>query len=110
MVKSILTKNKNMKNISILVTSILILGLTSCNYDKRLQEQERDLIANFIKANNITVTPTASGLYYIEQVLGEGPLPADYDSVYVHYKTLLLSGQLLDESTEGEPLGFITGF
>lgn len=109
MKKTILTKNRNMKNVALVLTSILFLGLTSCNFDKRMQEQEKDLIANFIQANNITVAPTESGLYFIEELVGEGPMPEDYDSVYVHYRTLLLSGQLIDESTGGDPFGFIIG-
>ncbi len=105
-----MTRMRNMKHVAILLTSILFIGLTSCNFDKRLQEQEKDLITNFIQANNITVAPTESGLYYIETLLGDGPMAEDFDSVYVHYRTLLLSGQILDESyDDGQPWGLILG-
>jgi len=109
MEKSNLIKHMSTRVVLLTTISILILGLTSCDYEKKLIEAEKDLIASFIKNNGITVAPTASGLYYIETLLGDGPMVEDLDSVYIHYKTLLLSGQILDESTGGDPYGYIAG-
>jgi len=110
MEKSVLTKRRNVKNSVLLIAPFIALLSTSCNFDKQLQEQEREMIAGFIQRNNITVAPTASGLYYIETLPGEGPMASDYDSVYINYKTILLSGQIIDQSAVNEPFGFIIGF
>jgi FKBP-type peptidyl-prolyl cis-trans isomerase len=109
MEKSVLTMRGNFRSSVLLIAPFILLFSTSCNFDKKLQEQEQEMIASFIKRNNITVAPTATGLYYIETLLGDGPMASDYDSVYVNYKTILLSGQLIDQSEVNKPYGFIIG-
>ena len=55
-------------------------------------DKEKELINQYVTENNITVTPTVSGLYYIETKKGKGTSPSEGQTCYVHYK-----GMLLDE-------------
>lgn len=64
----------------------------------KLQSQEAVTIANYIKENNITVAPTASGLYFIETAKGTGEQAASGDKVKVHYHGTLLDGTKFDSS------------
>ncbi len=64
----------------------------------KLQDQEAITIAKYIKDNNVTVAPTASGLYYIETAEGTGEQAASGDKVKVHYHGTLLDGTKFDSS------------
>jgi len=75
--------------------------------EKTYQTQEKVSIANYIKENNVTVAPTASGLYYIETAEGTGVQAGSGDKVKVHYKGTLLDGTKFDASYDrGEPFEF----
>jgi peptidylprolyl isomerase len=66
--------------------------------------------ASYIKKNNITAKPTASGLYYIETKAGSGEQAASGKTVKVHYTGTLLNGQKFDSSVDrGEPIEFVLG-
>jgi FKBP-type peptidyl-prolyl cis-trans isomerase len=66
--------------------------------------------ASYIKKNNITVKPTASGLYYIETRAGSGEQAVSGKTVKVHYTGTLLNGQKFDSSVDrGEPIEFVLG-
>lgn len=98
---------------------------TKAQYDKereneqRLAEAEKEkaktrelgVLANYIKSNNITVKPTASGLYYIETLAGTGEKPVAGKKVKVHYTgTLLADGKKFDSSVDrGQPFEFVLG-
>lgn len=93
----------------VLIITVLLAGLTSCSLDNKMQEQEEELIAAFIKNNNVTVEPNESGLYYIETLAGTGPAPVTNDTVGVYFKVYFLTGVLLGEVVTGEPFDFIVG-
>ncbi len=65
---------------------------------------EQELLDAFIEQNQITAEPTGSGLYFIEEVQGTGDIPADNQSVTLHYKGLFLDGRVFDESESDKPL------
>ncbi len=50
-------------------------------------------IEKYIKAKGITVAPTASGLYFIEDTKGYGPKPGPKDYVKLHYRVSTLEGK-----------------
>lgn len=86
--------------------------------EERLQQQQAEQrkanekmnIQNYLKENNLDATPTASGLYYIEQVKGDGPKPQPGNTVKVHYTGTLLNGNKFDSSVDrGEPFEFTLG-
>jgi len=67
-------------------------------------EKEPTLIQQYIKANNITVKPNGSGLYYIEKVKGKGAKAMAGKKVKVHYTGKLFSGKVFDSSLERKPV------
>lgn len=79
--------------------------------NKRRELDEPSRIRQYVKENNITVTPSESGLYYIELRKGEGPLAQAGDSVWVHYKLYSIEGKLLESSYDAnnEPFRFPLG-
>jgi FKBP-type peptidyl-prolyl cis-trans isomerase FkpA len=91
------------------VSLLLVAGLSSCSIDKKLEKEEQELIRSYIATNNITVEPTATGLYYIESLSGGGNMPVDGDTVLVSYKTMFLSGYVIDASPAGQPYKFKLG-
>lgn len=75
--------------------------------EAQLQTQENITIANYIKENKITVSPSESGLYYIETAQGTGEQPVAGDKVKVHYHGTLLDGTKFDSSYDrGTPFEF----
>ncbi|HNZ68293.1 MAG: FKBP-type peptidyl-prolyl cis-trans isomerase [Bacteroidota bacterium] len=93
---------------------ILAAGLFSCGDDDdyaKLREKELEKLAKYIRDNNITVTPTKTGLYYIETKQGSGDTVKVYDKVHVYYRTWLIDSTLIDSNIDSlgrcyEPLAF----
>ncbi len=78
--------------------------------DMERAEQEEGLMMEYLAEEGITVEPTASGLYYVEEEAGDGPQPEAGDMVSVHYEGRLLDGTVFDSSYErGEPIEFMLG-
>ncbi len=72
--------------------------------------QEKDLMKKYLKEKNITVAPTATGLYYVEKVKGTGAKAAAGKKVKVHYTGTLLNGTKFDSSRDrNEPFEFTLG-
>ena len=61
------------------------------------EKAERD---RFLQENNITVEPTASGLYFILVESGTGPLAEIGDSVCIYYAGFYLNGSLFATNVE----------
>lgn len=71
---------------------------------------EKANIQKYMQENNLTGSPTASGLYYIEQVQGTGIKAEAGKKVKVHYTGKLLNGSKFDSSVDrGEPFEFQLG-
>lgn len=67
-------------------------------------------IAKYLKDNKVDVTPTSTGLFYIEKVKGTGPQPVPGDRVSVHYTGTLLDGKKFDSSLDRNvPFAFNLG-
>ncbi len=79
----------------ILLSSLLvsIFGLHSCMKDNEdeVKAAEKRLLDQYIKANNITVSPTSSGLYYIEETEGTGNFPGADDWVELSFTCRIIS-------------------
>ena len=78
--------------------ALVILGLSQCLEPSQF-EQDDDIIRDYIKNNSIQATKHQSGLYYQIINPGNGEIPALNDSVTVHYKGFLTSGQQFDGTT-----------
>ncbi len=99
--------NKNLF-IILLIVFLPLAVLSSCKDDK--EEQEQDALNAYIQSNNITVSPTSSGLYYIEVEEGRGIETKKNEYVSVHYTGTLLNGEKFDSSFDrGKPFKFILG-
>jgi len=76
----------------------------------KLAAKEIDDLKKYIKENSITAQPTASGLYYIEEVAGNGTQAIAGKKVKVHYTGTLLNGTKFDSSVDrGQPFEFTLG-
>lgn len=74
------------------------------------KNQESGKLNAYLKENNITVKPTASGLYYIELEKGTGAKAEPGKKVKVHYVGTLLNGTKFDSSLDrGDPFSFTLG-
>ncbi|HMM10893.1 MAG TPA: FKBP-type peptidyl-prolyl cis-trans isomerase [Bacteroidales bacterium] len=72
--------------------------------------QSTEALNEYLAAKGITVKPTASGLYYVEQKKGTGLTPRAGQAVKVHYKGTLLDGTKFDSSYDrGQPFEFTLG-
>lgn len=72
--------------------------------------QEASILAKYIADNEITVEPTASGLYFVPIVEGEGEQAVAGNKVKVHYSGTLLDGTKFDSSVDrNEPFEFTLG-
>jgi FKBP-type peptidyl-prolyl cis-trans isomerase len=77
---------------------------------EQLKNSEKAQRDKYLADNNITVEPTASGLYYIETEEGTGMKAMAGNTVTVHYTGRLLDGTIFDSSVDrGEPLSFRLG-
>lgn len=83
--------------------------LCSCGDTKNLAEEEMKLLEEYIAANNITVKPTSSGLYYIETLEGSGEQAVGGKTVTVHYTGKLIDGTVFDSSVGRSPFSFQLG-
>jgi len=94
----------NLKTIRLLTfLSMALVNLTiACEEDSESKkEKEKRLLEEFLLTNDITVEPTASGLYYVETKTGTGAQPQTGESVSVHYMGRLIhpSGEILIRSS-----------
>lgn len=84
------------------IVLIIIIAISSCLKDDHSEnlETEMRLLKQFIIDKNYNVAPTASGLYYIEQVAGTGVQPAMGDFLLLNYTGRLLEGEAIFGTTD----------
>jgi len=77
---------------------------------EEFEQEEEEAISEYIKANEITVEPTASGLYFMETLSGKGAKVESGKRISVHYTGKFLDGTVFDSSIQrGQPLPFVVG-
>jgi FKBP-type peptidyl-prolyl cis-trans isomerase len=97
---------KRFTNLVLVIVAALALFL-SCNKDNdlgKLRAIELEKLEEFIQANYPNVEPKPSGLYYIEEVAGQGDTIKAGDKVQIFYSTWTIDSVLIDE-TSGYSLG-----
>ncbi len=101
--------------ILVVIMAVVIWGCPKDNSLEKMRENELKKLDEFIDLHYHDSVPKASGLYYIEEIKGEGDSILPGDRVQVFYATWTLDSVLVDESegyTVGhrfEPLEFTVG-
>jgi len=87
---------------TIVATAVTALALiiVSCNPAKKYEEEEKTLIEDYVAENNISVSPDADGIYYIEMEPGTGDLIRTGDSIGVYYTLWFLTGEEKQSNVE----------
>lgn len=75
----------------------------------KAKDGETGMLQKYLKDNNITAKPTASGLYYIEVKKGTGAKAVNGKKVSVNYTGKLLNGNIFDTSVGKAPFEFELG-
>lgn len=74
------------------------------------EEQEMNLLKDYLQRASIKVEPTESGLYFVSNVEGTGKQPKKGDYVSVHYTGAFISGKPFSNSyEENKPMEFRLG-
>ena len=74
------------------------------------KDNETVSIEKFLVENNLTIQPSASGLYYLELSTGKGKQAQAGKKVKVHFDGFFLDGTKFDSSYErGIPISFVIG-
>jgi peptidylprolyl isomerase len=85
----------------------MILSLGSCNPSAKYEKAEAASIQNYLTANpNLAFTKEASGLYYLDLVVGTGRTPVAHDTAWVIYTGKYLDGTIFDTNVGGKNLIF----
>jgi FKBP-type peptidyl-prolyl cis-trans isomerase len=82
------------KFVLIVLLTTTVFSMSSCmkDDDGEKRDKEKAKISTYVKDHNITVTPTASGLYYISDVEGYGTAPTETDFALIKYNSTDLDG------------------
>lgn len=74
------------------------------------ESDEMTLLKDYLQKANITMNPSPTGLYYIEEKAGNGRKPKSGNPVIVNYVGKFIDGQIFDSSYDhSEPFKFIFG-
>jgi FKBP-type peptidyl-prolyl cis-trans isomerase len=87
-------KNRKIRYlIPALVAGLIIIVLASCNSTKKYEEEEAAEIRNYLDSHtDLSYELKASGLYYIDEVVGTGELAVTHDTAYFFYTGYFLDG------------------
>ncbi|OFX46086.1 MAG: hypothetical protein A2046_04305 [Bacteroidetes bacterium GWA2_30_7] len=74
------------------------------------ESDEMNLLKDYLQKANITINPSPTGLYYIEELKGNGRKPRLGNPVVINYTGKFIDGQIFDSSYDrNEPFKFIFG-
>lgn len=82
-------------------------------YMEQIAEENRvkdaEALAKYISDNNVTVAPTANGVYVVVNEMGNGPKAVDGKTIRVNYTGRLLDGTVFDSSEGRAPFELTLG-
>jgi FKBP-type peptidyl-prolyl cis-trans isomerase FkpA len=83
-----------------IIFSVFLFASCTKDDDSEMKELELRILDNYLESNNITVEPTASGLYFIEEKKGTGFVsPSAGDWVNIHYSIYSVDGEIILSTT-----------
>jgi len=83
----------------LVISTMVILFLASCDPTKKLKKQEEEDIDKYLSDNsNLAFELKPSGLYYYDVQEGTGIMPAQSDTVYLFYTGKFLDGTVFDSN------------
>ena len=94
--------------LSAIIIASLAFGIFSCKDDnslEQLRKNELALLDDYMAINYPDAEPTRSGLYFIEEVKGEGDTIVPGDVVQIYYATWFIDSTLIDQTN-----GYIDGY
>lgn len=98
---------RSLRFIIIISAAVLVF---SCSSSRKYEEEERDLIEQYLSAHHLKTAPDANGLYSLELFQGIGDRIEVGDSVGVFYKMKYLDGtEVYSNNDETTPLRFRVG-
>ncbi|NJL75797.1 MAG: peptidylprolyl isomerase [Saprospiraceae bacterium] len=88
----------------VLFSLLFLFGCSSSEEEEVVSFEEQleidlDIIAKFLKDNNLVAQSTASGLHYIIDTEGSGEFPTIQSNVTVNYKGYFVNGDIFDQTT-----------
>jgi FKBP-type peptidyl-prolyl cis-trans isomerase FkpA len=103
----IVTINQMKKAGKFIALGLIAVALSQLLFVGCLEEDKTDyyaeemkLLQEFLEQNNITVEPTASGLYFLPSDTGTGPYAEIGDSVSIYYAGFTLVGNIIATNIE----------
>lgn len=78
---------------------LLILAFGSCKKSDQQSLVDKQIIENYVQANNLQGSFTSSGLYYVIDTPGGSVHPTVDSTVTVDYKGSFLNGDVFDQGT-----------
>jgi FKBP-type peptidyl-prolyl cis-trans isomerase len=86
------------------------ITLVSADSPGSLIKKEEDALLKYVEEKKISVTPTTTGLYFIENTAGNGMKIDSGSWVKAHFKVSLIDGkQIFSTYDRGEPMDFEYG-
>lgn len=71
---------------------------------------EKEILGQFIRQEKLEITPTPSGLYYLQLKKGNGKKIAKGDTIVINYEGKFLNGKFFDSTIKRkEPFQFVFG-
>ncbi|PKP52940.1 MAG: hypothetical protein CVT92_06630 [Bacteroidetes bacterium HGW-Bacteroidetes-1] len=70
----------------------------------KMKEQEQEVLQAYLVDKKITVQPLPSGLYFLEEKKGTGPLPKEGDVLQVHFSVSMIEGFPLFSTFDKDPM------
>jgi FKBP-type peptidyl-prolyl cis-trans isomerase FkpA len=98
---------RNIRNSAMIVIMILVVIMGSCKKNQNFDDEQIEEIEKFMVERGFDITPTESGLYYQDIVVGGGEQVNPLDTVEVIYTGYYLNGIQFDSNVGKEIFRFV---
>jgi len=100
-----------LKNNLLYVFAFVAMIFAACEDEEKLQDAENEIISTYLTQNNITVSPTESGLYFVPKTTQNTNIQAvSGKRAYIHYNAYnMKTGKLFDSTFGRVAANFVVG-